>query len=95
VLDLSAIALLDNPDLKNYQGRVSDSGEGRWTIAAAVDVAVPIPVISAALFERFESHDNADYAIVSSPPCENSLGVPWYLRSGKYLPKQPRKSWWN
>jgi 6-phosphogluconate dehydrogenase len=62
LLDLTAIALLSNPDLKNYEGRVSDSGEGRWTIAAAVDVGVPVPVISAALFERFESRDNADYA---------------------------------
>ncbi len=62
LLDLTAIALLNNPDLKNYEGRVSDSGEGRWTIAAAVDVGVPVPVISTALFERFESRDNADYA---------------------------------
>jgi 6-phosphogluconate dehydrogenase len=62
LLDLTAIALLNNPDLKNYEGRVSDSGEGRWTIAAAVDVGVPVPVISMALFERFESRDNADYA---------------------------------
>jgi len=61
LLDLTAIALLNNPDLKNYEGRVSDSGEGRWTIAAAVDVGVPVPVISTALFERFESRDNADY----------------------------------
>ncbi|MEP7153915.1 MAG: 6-phosphogluconate dehydrogenase (decarboxylating), partial [Nitrospira sp.] len=49
-------------DLKNYEGRVSDSGEGRWTIAAAVDEGVPAPVISAALFSRFESRGNADYA---------------------------------
>jgi 6-phosphogluconate dehydrogenase len=62
LLDLTAIALLNNPELKNYEGRVSDSGEGRWTIAAAVDVGVPVPVISTALFERFESRDNADYA---------------------------------
>jgi 6-phosphogluconate dehydrogenase len=62
LLDLTAIALLNNPDLKNYEGRVSDSGEGRWTIAAAVDVGVPVPVMSAALFERFESRDNADFA---------------------------------
>jgi 6-phosphogluconate dehydrogenase len=62
LLDLTAIALLNNPELKNYEGRVSDSGEGRWTIAAAVDVGVPVPVMSAALFERFESRDNADFA---------------------------------
>ena len=62
LLDLTAIALLDGPDLANYAGRVSDSGEGRWTIAAAVDEGVPVPVISAALFGRFESRGNADYA---------------------------------
>jgi 6-phosphogluconate dehydrogenase len=62
LLDLTARALLDDPDLKNYAGRVSDSGEGRWTIAAAIDEAVPVPVISAALFGRFESRGDADYA---------------------------------
>lgn len=62
LLDLTAIALLNNPDLENFVGRVPDSGEGRWTIAAAVDEGVPAPVISAALFERFESRGDADYA---------------------------------
>ena len=62
LLDLTAIALLDDPDLKNFEGRVSDSGEARWTIAAAIDEAVPVPVISAALFGRFESRGDADYA---------------------------------
>jgi 6-phosphogluconate dehydrogenase len=62
LLDLTARALLDDPDLKNFAGRVSDSGEGRWTIAAAMDEAVPVPVISAALFARFESRGDADYA---------------------------------
>ncbi len=62
LLDLTASALVDDPDLKNYAGRVSDSGEGRWTIAAAVDEGVPAPVISAALFGRFESRGDADYA---------------------------------
>jgi 6-phosphogluconate dehydrogenase len=62
LLDLTAIALLDDPDLKNYAGHVSDSGEGRWTIAAAVDEGVPAPVMSAALFGRFESRGDADYA---------------------------------
>jgi 6-phosphogluconate dehydrogenase len=62
LLDLTAIALLNNPDLENFVGRVSDSGEGRWTITAAVDEGVPAPVISAALFERFESRGDADYA---------------------------------
>ena len=62
LLDLTASSLLDNPDLKNYTGRVSDSGEGRWTIAAAIDEAVPVPVLSAALFERFSSRGDADFA---------------------------------
>lgn len=62
LLDLTAIALLDNPELKGFTGRVSDSGEGRWAIAAAIDEAVPVPVISAALFGRFESRGESDYA---------------------------------
>jgi len=62
LLDLTAIALFDDPDLEDFSGRVSDSGEGRWTIAAAIDEAVPVPVISAALFGRFESRGEADYA---------------------------------
>ena len=62
LLDLTASALLDDPELKNYAGRVSDSGEGRWTIAATVDEGVPAPVISAALFGRFASRGDTDYA---------------------------------
>lgn len=62
LLDLTAQALRDDPDLKDYAGRVSDSGEGRWTLAAAIDEGVPAPVIGAALFERFQSRGNADYA---------------------------------
>ena len=50
------------PELANFQGRVSDSGEGRWTIHAAIDEGVPAPVMSAALYSRFESRGNADYA---------------------------------
>ncbi len=62
LLDLTAAALLNDPDLKDYAGRVSDSGEGRWTIAAAIDEAVPAPVLSAALYERFSSRGDADFA---------------------------------
>jgi 6-phosphogluconate dehydrogenase len=62
LLDLTCTALLDDPDLTSYAGRVSDSGEGRWTIEAAIDEGVPVSVISAALFGRFESRGNADYA---------------------------------
>jgi 6-phosphogluconate dehydrogenase len=62
LLDLTAGALLGDPGLDNYAGRVSDSGEGRWTIAAAIDEAVPVPILSAALFERFSSRGDADFA---------------------------------
>jgi 6-phosphogluconate dehydrogenase len=62
LLDLTAASLLQDPELKSYAGRVSDSGEGRWTIAAAIDEAVPVPVLSAALFERFSSRGEADFA---------------------------------
>ena len=62
LLDLTATSLLNDPGLKNYAGRVSDSGEGRWTIAAAIDESVPVPVLSAALYERFSSRGGADFA---------------------------------
>jgi 6-phosphogluconate dehydrogenase len=62
LLDLSAAALTKDPGLKGFQGRVSDSGEGRWTIKAAIDEAVPVPVLSAALYERFSSRGEADFA---------------------------------
>lgn len=62
LLDLTAIALLKSADLEKFTGRVSDSGEGRWTIAAAIDEAVPVPVLSAALFERFSSRGENDFA---------------------------------
>jgi 6-phosphogluconate dehydrogenase len=62
LLDLTAIELLKEPSLKSYEGRVSDSGEGRWTIKAAIDEAVPASVLSVALYERFSSRGNADFA---------------------------------
>ena len=62
LLDLSASALVKDPALKGFQGRVSDSGEGRWTIRAAIDEAVPAPVLSSALYERFTSRGEADFA---------------------------------
>lgn len=62
LLDLTARALHGDVDLGNYAGHVSDSGEGRWTLAAAIDQGVPTPVMSAALYSRFESRGNADYA---------------------------------
>jgi 6-phosphogluconate dehydrogenase len=62
LLDLTAAALRENPDLSNFAGRVSDSGEGRWTVQAAVDEGIPAPVISAALSSRFASRGNEEYA---------------------------------
>ena len=62
LLDLTAAALQQNPTLDGLAGRVSDSGEGRWTVKAAIDVGVPAPVLSAALFERFASRDNDQFA---------------------------------
>jgi 6-phosphogluconate dehydrogenase len=62
LLDLSAKALLESPDLQGFTGRVSDSGEGRWTVSVAIDEGVPAPVLSAALFERFSSRGQADFA---------------------------------
>ena len=62
LLDLTTVALHEDPDLKDFEGRVSDSGEARWTIAAAIDEEVPVPVISAALYGRFESRGDGDYA---------------------------------
>jgi len=61
LLDLAAAGLVKDPALSEYTGRVSDSGEGRWTIKAAIDEAVPVPVLSAALYERFTSRGEADY----------------------------------
>jgi len=62
LLDLTAIALADDPTLKRFSGRVSDSGEGRWTILAAVDEGTPAEVLTSALYERFTSRGEADFA---------------------------------
>jgi len=61
LLDLTAASLVKDPDLSEFAGRVSDSGEGRWTIKAAIDEAVPAPVLSTALYQRFTSRGEADY----------------------------------
>jgi 6-phosphogluconate dehydrogenase len=61
LLDLTAAGLVKDPALSQFSGRVSDSGEGRWTIKAAIDEAVPVPVLSAALYQRFSSRGEADY----------------------------------
>jgi len=62
LLDLTALALIEDPNLSKFGGRVSDSGEGRWTIKASIDEAVPTPVLTTALYERFSSRGDGDYA---------------------------------
>jgi len=62
LLDLTASALAGDSQLSKFAGRVSDSGEGRWTIKASIDEAVPSPVLTAALYERFSSRGEADFA---------------------------------
>lgn len=62
LLDLTSAALAANPALEGYEGHVSDSGEGRWTVQAAIDEGVPVPVLSAALYARFGSRGDADFA---------------------------------
>jgi 6-phosphogluconate dehydrogenase len=61
LLDLTAIALLESPDLADFSGRVSDSGEGRWTIQAAIDEGTPADVLTTALYARFSSRGEADF----------------------------------
>jgi 6-phosphogluconate dehydrogenase len=61
LLDLTATALVKDSGLSGFAGRVSDSGEGRWTIKAAIDEGVPVPVLTTALYERFSSRGDADY----------------------------------
>ena len=81
LLDLSAAALLQDPGLSNFTGRVSDSGEGRWTIKAAIDEGVPAHVLSSALYERFSSRGEADFA-------DKLLSAMRY-QFGGHLEKQP------
>jgi 6-phosphogluconate dehydrogenase len=61
LVDLTADALARSPELSEFSGRVSDSGEGRWTVEAAIDEGVPAPVISAALWQRFESRNQGEF----------------------------------
>ena len=61
LLDLTAASLVKDPGLAEFAGRVSDSGEGRWTIKAAIDEAVPVPVLTTAPYERFTSRGEADF----------------------------------
>jgi 6-phosphogluconate dehydrogenase len=83
LLDLTAAALLKDPALAEFGGRVSDSGEGRWTIKAAIDEAVPAPVLSTALYERFSSRGQADF--------QNKILSAMRYEFGGHLEKPPRK----
>ena len=84
LLDLTAGALLQDPNLSKFAGRVSDSGEGRWTIKAAIDEAVPTPVLTTALYERFSSRGEADFA--------NKLLSAMRYQFGGHLEKSEGKS---
>jgi 6-phosphogluconate dehydrogenase len=83
LLDLTAGALIKDPALEKFGGQVSDSGEGRWTIKAAIDEAVPVPVLTAALYERFASRGEADYP--------NKLLSAMRFEFGGHLEKSPGK----
>jgi 6-phosphogluconate dehydrogenase len=84
LLDLTAGALLQDPNLSKFAGRVSDSGEGRWTIKAAIDEAVPAPVLTTALYERFSSRGEAEFA--------NKLLSAMRYQFGGHLEKSDDKS---
>ena len=71
---MTAQSLLEEPDLAGFAGRVSDSGEGRWTVKAAIDESVPAPVLSAALYQRFSSHGEADFADKLLSAMRNAFG---------------------
>jgi 6-phosphogluconate dehydrogenase len=84
LLDLTAAALIEDPGLSKFAGRVSDSGEGRWTIKAAIDEAVPTPVLTTALYERFSSRGEDDFA--------NKLLSAMRYEFGGHLEKAAEKS---
>jgi 6-phosphogluconate dehydrogenase len=83
LLDLTASALTADPALSKFSGRVSDSGEGRWTIKAAIDEAVPAPVLTSALYERFASRGEAEF--------QNKLLSAMRYQFGGHLEKSPGK----
>ncbi|WP_434968959.1 phosphogluconate dehydrogenase (NAD(+)-dependent, decarboxylating) [Microbacterium sp. bgisy207] len=92
LLDLTAAALEENPTLDGLAGRVSDSGEGRWTVKAAVDTGVPAPVLSAALFERFASRDEDHYANQLLSAMRLQFGGHHELPAGDMLEAGARKA---
>ncbi|REJ05197.1 decarboxylating 6-phosphogluconate dehydrogenase [Microbacterium bovistercoris] len=92
LLDLTAAALNENPTLTGLAGRVSDSGEGRWTVKAAVDVGVPVPVLAASLFERFASRDEDHFANQVLSAMRLQFGGHKELPAGDVLEAGGRKS---
>ena len=83
LLDLTAAALTKSPALSEFAGHVSDSGEGRWTIKAAIDEGVPVPVLSASLYQRFSSRGEGDY--------ENKLLSAMRFQFGGHIEKSGEK----
>ncbi|SJN21693.1 6-phosphogluconate dehydrogenase, decarboxylating [Microbacterium esteraromaticum] len=92
LLDLTAVALNENPTLDGLAGRVSDSGEGRWTVKAAVDVGVPVPVLASALFERFASRGEDHFANQVLSAMRLQFGGHQELPAGDVLEAGGRKS---
>ncbi len=92
LLDLTAAALQANPTLEGLAGRVSDSGEGRWTIKAAIDIGVPVPVLSASLFERFASRDEDKFANQVLSAMRQQFGGHQELPAGHTLEAGSRKA---
>ena len=92
LLDLTAISLLDQPDLAKFSGRVSDSGEGRWTLLAGIDESAPTPVLAAALYQRFSSRGEADFADkLLSAMRFNSAGISKKIR--RIIDQRMRPTW--
>ena len=85
LLDLSAVTAGERSDPAGFAGRVSDSGEGRWTIKAAIDEAVPVPVLTAALYERFSSRGEADYADKLLSAMRSDSAATWRNPAGKQV----------
>lgn len=92
LLDLTAAALQANPTLDGLAGRVSDSGEGRWTIKAAIDIGVPVPVLAASLFERFASRDEDKFANQVLSAMRQQFGGHQELPAGHTLEAGSRKA---
>ncbi|MFG6444065.1 phosphogluconate dehydrogenase (NAD(+)-dependent, decarboxylating) [Microbacterium sp. P06] len=92
LLDLTAAALEQNPTLDGLAGRVSDSGEGRWTVKAAVDMGVPVPVLASSLFERFASRGEDHYANQILSAMRQQFGGHQELPAGDVLEAGARKS---